>query len=252
VLAGLPYQGDAQHFVESFSFDGSGSSVLGGTPDGPGCHRSDARTKGTVMDITIDAIRALDRAAQGVALDARDQAALGVFDEPRSAPIRKGVDGSAGRPTARSGSWTQRHFETWTASVLRLLSADETDDQAATDAHVNAVMAALKAHCGTREAAHHLQGLLTPVFIFLRGVNAKNRVRNARLDAIEARVTALDASATTRVLPPVGAYVPGKSYAAGQLIKRKGSVWQCVRDTATEPGAAPGDWSLFVKGVETP
>jgi hypothetical protein len=45
-----------------------------------------------------------------------------------------------------------------------------------------------------------------------------------------------------------GEFEAGKSYARGEFVRHKKSVWVAVRDCATVPGAHLGDWDLVIPG----
>jgi hypothetical protein len=62
-------------------------------------------------------------------------------------------------------------------------------------------------------------------------------------------IKTLEANVTTRGGPRwSGEHEPGKSYVAGELVRRRGDVWLCVKDSSAAPGMALGDWELFVRG----
>jgi hypothetical protein len=66
--------------------------------------------------------------------------------------------------------------------------------------------------------------------------------------ALRARVTVLETKAAT--VAWAGEHESGKSYRAGELVRRKGSVWLCLKDTSASPGMSLSDWELFARGAE--
>lgn len=85
-----------------------------------------------------------------------------------------------------------------------------------------------------------LKGLVPGVREF---VSALLKTRDARQDALEARITALEArkSVTYR-----GVFTDGKRYEPGDMVTSDGSVWHCNVETQMRPGAG-AMWTLAVK-----
>jgi hypothetical protein len=110
-----------------------------------------------------------------------------------------------------------------------------------------------------------LHGITKVFFDFMQKSNEKNRERNARIEALETRVTALeggvgphergvDVEARIRALEerPVmhykGVWVEGTTYAPGSVVTNGGSMWYANTSTRSEPGQGHSrDWTLCVK-----
>ncbi len=101
--------------------------------------------------------------------------------------------------------------------------------------------------------AGHLKVIGKTVAEAMRETRAEMDARLARLDGLivlyEARIKSLETSA--RGPQWSGEHEAGRSYSAGELVRRKGTVWLCTQATNAAPGMAPGSWDVFVKGVET-
>jgi hypothetical protein len=100
---------------------------------------------------------------------------------------------------------------------------------------------------------------------FCLAMNSKNIERNARLDAIEKRLSdveyralQIDSSLTSRVrtleetprMEYLGLYVSGSSYQPGQFVTHDGHIWGCKVATTIQPGYNPTSakvWTLAVK-----
>lgn len=86
---------------------------------------------------------------------------------------------------------------------------------------------------------------LVEVAKYLRGINEKNKKRNARLDALEARLAVIEARPDVEYR---GVFTIGKTYEPGHLVTRNGALWLCTSGcTTTQPSADPSRWKLIVK-----
>jgi hypothetical protein len=102
---------------------------------------------------------------------------------------------------------------------------------------LDAVSAALKSH---KSAILQLQD-------FAKGMQQKNLARNARLDALEHRLAALEARPAG--LKYCGVWTDGENYAVGDVTTRSGSMWVSkLAENRSIPGADGGvGWTLAVK-----
>jgi hypothetical protein len=75
----------------------------------------------------------------------------------------------------------------------------------------------------------------------LNEMNDRNKTRNERLDALEAR------PAGAPGVEYRGVFRDGDIFEAGQLATRRGGLWLCLKRTAATPGTAPGAWRLICK-----
>jgi hypothetical protein len=60
----------------------------------------------------------------------------------------------------------------------------------------------------------------------------------------------LQETATTRGPKRCGEHESGRQYSAGELVRRRGTIWVCTKGTAAAPGLSPDAWEVFVRGVE--
>jgi hypothetical protein len=60
----------------------------------------------------------------------------------------------------------------------------------------------------------------------------------------------LQETATTRGPKWCGEHESGRQYSAGELVRRRGTIWVCTKGTAAAPGLSPDAWEVFVRGVE--
>lgn len=75
-------------------------------------------------------------------------------------------------------------------------------------------------------------------------MNQKNIERNRRLDALEQRLTSLEARPAVKF---AGVHQDGQSYSAGDMVQRSG-LWVCKVDgTVGKPGEDYNGWSLVLK-----
>lgn len=86
--------------------------------------------------------------------------------------------------------------------------------------------------------------LLMPALFIVRQMNARNKERNARLDALERRLDSLEAKPHVRYC---GVWEADRQYCAGDAATLSGSLWISHIDSK---GVRPGDgkiWQLAVK-----
>ena len=91
----------------------------------------------------------------------------------------------------------------------------------------------------------------------LRGRNQVLEAELRRLESLsvlhERRLAQLEKNSTTaRGAQWGGEFESGKSYAAGEFVRYRRSVWVAVRDCASAPGAHLGDWDLVIPGGVQP
>ena len=68
-----------------------------------------------------------------------------------------------------------------------------------------------------------------------------------QIEALAARVKALEARPGSTGVKWSGVWEPSKIYHEGDLVTRSGSLWLSLRDTGHVPGADPQSWRLIVK-----
>lgn len=76
-----------------------------------------------------------------------------------------------------------------------------------------------------------------------RDLRKSNQGRDARLDSLEARLTALE----DRGLEYRGVFTPGECYRRGDCVTQDGSLWIARTKTTARPGVDPEAWQLAVK-----
>jgi hypothetical protein len=67
---------------------------------------------------------------------------------------------------------------------------------------------------------------------------------DAIMAAVESRIAAVEARPSVKYC---GVHEPGRSYAAGSLTTRQGSLWCATKSTSDVPGEGRTDWLLVVK-----
>ncbi len=72
----------------------------------------------------------------------------------------------------------------------------------------------------------------------------------AELDAMQARIDALEGAIKSGRLEYVGVWQEGAEYERGNFCTHSGSVWHCNASTRAKPGESP-DWTLAVKRGKT-
>jgi hypothetical protein len=80
-------------------------------------------------------------------------------------------------------------------------------------------------------------------------MNAKNVERNARLDALESRLEALESKPDVKFC---GVYESGRSYAPGDACTHSGGLWICKAATTGQPNHDYAGWQLAVKSRTIP
>ena len=80
---------------------------------------------------------------------------------------------------------------------------------------------------------------------FVERINDKNKERNARLDALEKRLAALESRGPS--VEYKGVFTLGMTYPRGSLTTRDGGLWLALEDTTLQPGKGTSTWRLVVK-----
>ena len=80
---------------------------------------------------------------------------------------------------------------------------------------------------------------------FLHSANEQNKVRNKRIDQIEAEILVLKGQPAG--VHYEGIYEQGKTFPQGSLCTKAGSLWLALTDTIVPPGSNPNQWRLVVK-----
>lgn len=79
------------------------------------------------------------------------------------------------------------------------------------------------------------------------GMNAKNRERNVKIAALEAKIAELEARPR---LMYRGVWKDGEPYEPGDVVTRSGSMWHCGKATKNSiPSEDHESWTLCVKGA---
>jgi len=75
-------------------------------------------------------------------------------------------------------------------------------------------------------------------------IGKKFTQQQARIDALEQRITQLEARPLQKW---AGVHVDGAPYAEASLVTKSGSLWVATTATTSTPGEPGGDWRLIVK-----
>ena len=188
------------------------------------------RNPADLTDAQISYFRAYDPAFAATALAKRSKAIAGARSAP---PIRSSAQPRVSRKASSSADAE--------AAAEALVSAWET---AMTTGDAAAWDAAVERHQNEPITLGFLNGLVLSVLI---GINQRNRERNVRLDALEARLTGLEGKQSRPGVKWMGVHSVGSAYSEGALVTRKGSLWLALRDTTSVPGTSADSWKLVVK-----
>lgn len=98
-------------------------------------------------------------------------------------------------------------------------------------------------HSDSPMLVKHLQPIMKGIAATLK---AALGLRDSRLDAIEAKLAALE----TNALRPeyMGAFEEGKTYPRSALVTHRNGLWLALSDTTLRPASNPTAWKMISRG----